>query len=131
MTMPSGRPAPASPAPASPAPKSPAPATYAAFWPVYLAAHRKRATRLWHFLGTCAGFALVILAAAFADWRLLVAAPLVGYAPAWLSHFLVEGNRPATFGHPLWSFASDLRMLGLWLAGRLEGEYRRHAIETS
>jgi len=103
---------------------------YGAFWPVYLGAHRKPATRRWHFLGT--GLALTCLVAALVlwDWRPLLAMPFVGYTPAWLSHFLVEGNRPATFGHPFWSLYSDLRMLGLWLVGRLDGELRRHGIAT-
>ncbi|MCC7274896.1 MAG: DUF962 domain-containing protein [Alphaproteobacteria bacterium] len=101
---------------------------YAGFWPVYLAAHRRRATRLWHFAGTAAGLLCLLAAALSWDWWPLAAAPFAGYLPAWISHFMIEGNRPATFGHPLWSFASDFRMLGLWLAGRLDGELARHGI---
>jgi hypothetical protein len=44
----------------------------------------------------------------------------VGYFFAWTSHFALEGNRPATFGHPLWSLLSDYRMLLLWMSGRLQ-----------
>lgn len=108
-----------------------APLDYAAFWPIYLAAHSRRATRAWHFAGTTTALICLVAAAVLGDWRLAVAAPVVGYLPAWASHFLVEGNRPATFGHPLWSLASDLRMYGLWLAGRLDGELRRHGVMRS
>ncbi len=101
---------------------------YAAFWPIYLGAHRRRATRAWHFTGTTLAIALLALGAYLGDWRLMVAALVVGYLPAWLSHFLIEGNRPATFGHPLWSLRSDFRMYGLWLAGRLDAELARHGI---
>ncbi|BBK35425.1 hypothetical protein STAQ_05030 [Allostella sp. ATCC 35155] len=107
------------------------PTDYAAFWPIYLAAHGKPATRAWHFAGTSAGIACLAAAVVLGDWRLAVAAPVIGYLPAWGSHFLIEGNRPATFGHPLWSLASDFRMYGLWLAGRLEPELRRHGIVRS
>jgi hypothetical protein len=102
--------------------------TYREFWPVYLAAHADPRTRALHYAGTLAALALLTLAAATADWRWLVAAPLAGYAAAWFGHGVFEGNRPATFGHPLWSVFSDFRMLGLFLTGRMSGELRRWRI---
>ena len=106
-------------------PDSPDFPTYDAFWLHYLAQHRRPGTRLLHYAGTSLGVTCVILAAALGDWRLLVAAPLVGYGCAWIGHFGLEGNKPATFGHPLWSFVSDFRMLGLAATGRLGRELRR------
>ncbi len=41
------------------------------------------------------------------------------YACAWIGHFGVEGNRPATFEYPLWSFLADLRMWSNMARGKL------------
>jgi hypothetical protein len=103
-------------------------ASYEAFWLHYLRAHRDPRTRGVHFLGTMLGLVLALLALVFRDGRLLVAAAAVGYAFAWFGHFVFERNRPATFGHPLWSFYSDFRMLFLWATGRLAPELARAGI---
>ena len=74
--------------------------------------------------------AAIAAAAVERDWRWLVAAPIAGYALAWLGHVIFEHNRPETFGHPVWSLVSDFRMLGLFLVGRLGEELRGLARET-
>jgi hypothetical protein len=98
--------------------------TYPEFWRRYLGAHRDPRTRGLHYLGTSLALAALAAAATTRDWRWLVAAPILGYALAWLGHLVFEHNRPETFGHPLWSLASDFRMLGLFVSGRLGGELR-------
>lgn len=103
--------------------------TYEQFWPFYLGEHRRRATRTLHFAGTGLGLALCAAAVVSGDWRLLLGGLVAGYGLAWLGHFLVERNRPATFRYPLWSLYSDFRMLALALTGRLAGELKKHGIE--
>jgi hypothetical protein len=77
-------------------------------------------TRGLHYVGSLLALAAIVLALATQHWWWLIAAPVIGYAFAWIAHLFVEGNRPETFGHPLWSLASDFRMLALWLTGRLQ-----------
>lgn len=102
---------------------------YAEFWPRYLDAHADPRTRALHYIGTLGAAALLALAAASLDWRWMGAALLVGYGSAWLGHAVFERNRPETFAHPAWSLMSDIRMLGLFLTGRLAGEIRRRGSE--
>lgn len=99
--------------------------TYGAFWPYYLREHRRSDTRLLHFIGTGLGLGIAGWAIWTGEYWYLLAALVSGYLFAWLSHFFLEKNRPATFRYPLWSFASDFRMLACWLTGRLDGELRR------
>jgi hypothetical protein len=94
--------------------------TYGEFWPYYLREHRAPATRAIHYAGSLLALGCCPIAAIGHDWRWLIAVPLTGYGFAWAAHFWVEHNSPATFRYPLWSLASDYRMLALWLAGRLQ-----------
>jgi len=102
--------------------------TYPEFWHRYLRAHARPETRALHYAGSLLALACLSGAAIKRDWRLLLAAPAVGYGFAWAAHLGVERNRPETFGHPAWSLASDFRMVGLFLAGRLGAHLRRAGV---
>lgn len=103
--------------------------TYGEFWHTYLRAHGRPSTRRLHYAGTLLALAALAAGIALLDWRWLLAAPVVGYGFAWTAHVALEGNRPQTFGHPLWSIASDVRMLLLWLTGRLAPELARAGVQ--
>jgi hypothetical protein len=95
------------------------------FFISYLREHRSRANRLLHASGTLLGIAVIAAAAALGRPLLALLWIPLGYGLAWLGHFAVERNRPPTFTHPWWSLASDFRMLGLMLSGRLGPWLRR------
>src|SRR5262245_29921201 len=100
-------------------------ASFAEFWPYYVAAHRKPLTRALHYFGTTSALGCLAFAALTGNWPWLFAVPLVGYGPAWIGHFFVEGNRPATFGYARFSLLADFKMLGLALRGKMGEEAKR------
>ncbi|XP_062002556.1 uncharacterized protein LOC133720318 [Rosa rugosa] len=94
------------------------------FWAFYMSQHSKPSTRRLHFVGTLVSIIFLIISALF-NWWLLIFVPLSGYGFAWYSHFFVEGNIPATFGHPFWSLLCDYKMFGLMLTGNMDKEIKR------
>jgi hypothetical protein len=106
------------------------PCCFAEFWPHYLRQHSRPRTRALHYLGTTLVVALALCALISGRWVLFAAIPLAGYFFAWIGHFSIERNRPATFSYPLWSLAADFRMWWLWLTRRLGPELERAGIET-
>jgi len=101
-------------------------ATFEEFWPFYVSQHMHPRTRDLHFVGTALVLASVAAAVLASPWWLL-AAPLAGYGFAWVGHFAVEKNRPATFTYPSWSLRGDFRMFRLMLLGRMGPEVQRAA----
>lgn len=99
--------------------------SFAEFWPHYLAEHSQPGTRALHAAGTAAGIASALALIAMSKWRFLPLALVPGYGAAWLAHFLIERNRPATFDHPLWSFIADYKMIGLMASGKIDAEVER------
>jgi hypothetical protein len=98
------------------------------FWPYYLREHAKPVTRALHFAGTGAGLLLTIVALFLGNYWLLLVALICGYGPAWIGHYFIEKNRPATFRHPLWSLIADFRMFFFFITGRLGAELHRLGI---
>lgn len=98
------------------------------FWPVYLREHSKLGTQLMHVAATSLG--VVIFAYGLLTFRpgFMVLAVATGYGLAFLSHFLIQKNRPLTFRHPVWSFISDFYMSWLFLTGKLKNEMTRLGI---
>jgi hypothetical protein len=94
--------------------------SFADFWPYYLSEHSKPATRVLHCAGTLIAIAVVVFLVVIGKWWLFPLALVPGYGFAWMGHFFVEQNRPATFTYPLWSFMGDWKMLALILTGKLK-----------
>ena len=94
-------------------------ANFQSFWPHYLMAHRNPKCRALHFIGSTGAVAGIAVAIFFGNAFCLLAGLVFAYAMAWIGHFVLERNRPATFGNPVWSFIGDARMYGLWICGRL------------
>jgi hypothetical protein len=99
--------------------------SFEAFWPYYVREHGKKTTRTMHFWGTTAAGACLAAAAVTRRPGLIPLALVAGYGPAWVSHFFVEQNRPATFQYPLWSLLGDLKMWRMIAAGTMDDEVER------
>lgn len=87
------------------------------FYPFYLSQHRKAGTRALHVAGTICSLAFGATAVAYKTPALLAAGFAAGYGFAWVGHFFVEKNKPATFTYPLWSLAADFKFCWQVLTG--------------
>src|SRR5882724_5792068 len=96
--------------------------SFAEFWPLYVAEHSKPATRLLHLIGTTVGLGCLIFCMASGRWWLFPLSLIPGYGGAWIAHFLIEKNRPATFEYPIWSFIGDYKMIAMMLTGKIGKE---------
>lgn len=104
---------------------APDPENYEEFWPYYVSQHLHPATRVIHVGATSAAMAVGAVGIATLNPLLVAAAPVLGYGPAWISHFGIEKNKPASFGHPFWSFRADLRQVKKFFTGKLEADVQQ------
>lgn len=93
--------------------------SFQAFWPFYLSQHAVPACRWLHFGGTTVVVGNLVFSIVTMQPWFIPLSLLFGYGPAWVAHFFVEKNRPATFTYPGWSLIADFKM---W-AGMLTGKY--------
>jgi hypothetical protein len=99
--------------------------SFSEFWPFYVTEHSKPATRVLHLIGTTIAVSWIIYFVASGKWWLFPLGLIPGYGFAWIAHFLIEKNKPATFEYPLWSFLGDYKMIAMMLSGRMGNEVER------
>ena len=92
--------------------------TFGEFYPYYLNEHRKLGTRVTHFIGTSLFFILTIIAIIKGDGQLLLAGVISAYFFAWIGHFFIEKNKPATFKYPWMSLKGDFKLYFEILIGK-------------
>jgi hypothetical protein len=99
--------------------------SFGKFWLFYVHEHSHPLNRQLHFIGSSLG--LVCLCTCFYTGNLLFIplGLLLDYGFAWIGHFFIERNKPASFKYPLWSFRADWKMWALMLAGRMNSEVER------
>ena len=90
------------------------------FYPFYLSEHSKSLTKLLHAIGSILVIMIIIFSIYSSKWNALFLAPITGYSFAWLSHFFIEKNKPATFKFPVYSFIADWVMLKDLITGRIK-----------
>lgn len=94
------------------------------FYPYYLNEHGKTGTRITHFVGTTAFIVLLIYGLLTFTWWFIAAGIVAAYGMAWVGHFFIEKNKPATFKYPLWSLMGDFKLYFDIITGKtsLKGE---------
>lgn len=99
--------------------------TYDEFWMFYLRQHSSRNCRVLHYVGTSVALVFIALLIFVGNLWYLLGAVAAGYSFAWVGHFFIARNRPATFTYPVWSIFSDFRMYFLALTGCLDSELKK------
>ena len=99
--------------------------SFTEFYPYYLSEHLNPTCRKLHFAGTSLVLAIAVAMIATQQWWLGLLLPIAGYGFAWVGHFFIEKNRPASFKYRLWSFIADWKMWAKMLTGQMRIEIRK------
>ena len=90
------------------------------FYPFYLSEHKKKLTKIFHAIGSVIVIFIILFSIYNSNYKYLYFTPIAGYGFAWISHFCIEKNKPATFKHPLYSFIGDWVMLKDIVTGKIK-----------
>ena len=88
------------------------------FYPYYLSEHSHNTTKLLHFIGTSISLYFLFNFFRTFDFVYIILSLLSGYGFAWVSHFFIEKNKPATFKYPFYSFIGDHLMFLEFIMGK-------------
>lgn len=97
------------------------------FWPYYVREHSQKGTRWLHFVGNTNLFIWVFSAIFYRSLPFLFIAVISSYALAWIGHFFVERNIPATFRYPLKAAICDMVMYYKMWRGEMNAEVEKYS----
>ena len=92
--------------------------TFKEFYPFYLEQHKKEGTRITHFIGTTLFLTLLVLAIIKQEPLFIGEGAVCAYFFAWIGHFFIEHNKPATFKYPWMSLKGDFKLYFEILTGK-------------
>lgn len=97
--------------------------TFRSFYNYYLTEHSDSKKRILHFIGTA--FLLTCLISGFITGKrwLFALIPVLGFGFAWVGHFFIEKNRPATFTYNVYSLARDFFMFWHIITGQITKKF--------
>jgi hypothetical protein len=101
----------------------------AEFWPQYVREHSSPTNRRMHFIGNTNLLVWLVIAAFRRSPALIVFAVASSYGFAWIGHFLLERNIPATFRYPILAALGDIRMYILMWRGEMDAEVARYTAD--
>lgn len=104
--------------------------TFKAFYPYYLKEHADKTNRTLHFIGTLLLIIFFIVGIVTGKWWFFALIPITGYGFAWVGHFFIEKNKPATFTYPFYSLAGDFMMFWDTLTGRIHSKIESGKLPT-
>ena len=93
--------------------------SFKAFYPYYLSEHSSKTNRTLHFCGTALLILVFIFGLINQNYKWFIAIPFLGYGFAWVGHFFIEKNKPATFTYPLYSLGADFVMFWHMISGQI------------
>lgn len=99
--------------------------SFAEFYPYYLAEHSKPLCRALHYAGSTVVLLLLGWLSYSGLWHFVWLLPLAGYGFAWIGHFFIEHNKPATFQYPWYSLLGDWVMYKDFLTGQLAAKLQQ------
>ena len=105
--------------------------TLSEFWPYYVNEHSQPLTRQLHFLGNTNLFFWLFLAFLKRSFFVMGFAVVSSYLIAWIGHFFVEKNMPATFRYPVKSAICDMKMYFKMWNGTMGDEVVKYVSKTA
>ncbi|TDJ02001.1 MAG: DUF962 domain-containing protein [Candidatus Dadabacteria bacterium] len=94
--------------------------SFSEFYLYYLSEHGNPVNRRLHFFGSLLTIIVVLFVIITQTWIALILVPILGYGFAWIGHYFVEKNKPATFTYPLYSLMGDWVMFKDILTGKIK-----------